>query len=269
VVQSYSYSPFGETTPANGNVANPFQFTGRENKVNGLGLLLLRERIPCAPLEATHIGMKKHYLIFSRPGEGHSVVHLVRAHTPLEAIQQLMREDDDTLVFASDGSIVMPYGRKRIYYPHPLAYIEANEKVWGEWQIRELPEHVWGADYEEIFCGENSDDIEWYLDYCRPVLRREFPRSRAPGFVWYLRHGVLVTFYRRSRPFEIQELGRYLIPKIVRRGMREGSHVSAWTGGYSDLLDQLLLLRYDWDRASRSPQTGSGNDRVHLSEQRE
>jgi hypothetical protein len=31
VVQSYTYSPFGETTPANGTVANPFQFTGRKN----------------------------------------------------------------------------------------------------------------------------------------------------------------------------------------------------------------------------------------------
>jgi len=44
VVQSYAYSPFGETTPANGTVANPFQFTGRENEENGLGLYFYRNR---------------------------------------------------------------------------------------------------------------------------------------------------------------------------------------------------------------------------------
>jgi RHS repeat-associated protein len=35
VQQSYSYSPFGETT-GSGTVANPFQFTGRENDDTGL-----------------------------------------------------------------------------------------------------------------------------------------------------------------------------------------------------------------------------------------
>jgi hypothetical protein len=44
VVQSYAYSPFGETTPANQTVANPFQFTGRENEENGLGLYYYRNR---------------------------------------------------------------------------------------------------------------------------------------------------------------------------------------------------------------------------------
>jgi RHS repeat-associated protein len=38
VVQSYAYSPFGEATPANGMVVNPFQFTGWDNEENGLGL---------------------------------------------------------------------------------------------------------------------------------------------------------------------------------------------------------------------------------------
>jgi hypothetical protein len=45
VVQSYAYSPFGETTPANGTIANPFQFTGRENEENGLGLYFYRMRV--------------------------------------------------------------------------------------------------------------------------------------------------------------------------------------------------------------------------------
>jgi RHS repeat-associated protein len=41
VQQSYQYSPFGETT-GNGSVANPFQFTGREN--DGTGLMYYRAR---------------------------------------------------------------------------------------------------------------------------------------------------------------------------------------------------------------------------------
>jgi RHS repeat-associated protein len=41
VQQSYSYSPFGETT-GSGMVANPFQFTGREN--DGTGLMYYRSR---------------------------------------------------------------------------------------------------------------------------------------------------------------------------------------------------------------------------------
>jgi hypothetical protein len=192
--------------------------------------------------------MKKQFLIFSRSGDGHSVVELVRARSPLEAIQRLMKEQKDHLIFCQDGSVVMPYGRRKIHYPHPLAYIEANEKVHGEWQIREVPEWVWSSDYEEAFCGEDASDIEWCLKFCRPVLRQELPRSRAPGFVWYLRDGALVTFYRRTRSFEIEVLRRYLIAKSARRGMKaNGTLVSRWTGGYPELLDQLYLVRYGWD----------------------
>jgi RHS repeat-associated protein len=42
IKQSYSYSPYGETTASDQTLANPFQFTGREN--DGTGLMYYRAR---------------------------------------------------------------------------------------------------------------------------------------------------------------------------------------------------------------------------------
>jgi hypothetical protein len=123
--------------------------------------------------------VKKHYSIFMGPRGGHAATFFVRAPTPLAAIQRFMEEEDGTLTFSPDGSVLAPYGRKPIHYPHPLAYIEACHKTEGEWSIDELPDWVWEADYQEVFCGENSSDIEDYLDRCRSVLRQEVPRSPA------------------------------------------------------------------------------------------
>jgi hypothetical protein len=182
--------------------------------------------------------VKKHYSIFMGPRGGHAATFFVRAPTPLDAIKRFMEEEDGTLIFSADGSVVAPYGRNPIRYLHPLAYIEACHKTRGEWSIDELPDWVWEADYQEVFCGENTSDIEAYLDRCRPVLRQEVPRSRAPGFVWYLRSGVLVTFYRPHRPFQIEVLGRYLIE------VSAGLPISPWKGDYDGLLEDLIIRRY-------------------------
>jgi hypothetical protein len=172
------------------------------------------------------------------PRWGHAATFFVRAPTPLDAIKRFIKEEDDTLTFSADGSVVAPSGRKPIHYPHPLAYIEACYKTDGEWWIDELPEWVWESDYQEVFCGENASDIQDYLDRCRPALRRDLPRSRAHGFVWYLRSGVLVTFYRQRQPFQIEVLGRYLIR------ISAGLPISPWKGNYNDLLDDLIIRRY-------------------------
>src|SRR5947209_8560293 len=143
--------------------------------------------------------MKKHYLIFTGGRGYHSVVYLLRAPTLLGAIQRFLQEENSQVTFGPDGSVREPDGRRVLTYPHPLAYVEAQYKTHEEWQIRELPEWVWEREYtEDIFCGENADDIEWHVERCRPLLRQEFPRSRVPAFVWYLRDGALVTFYRKK-----------------------------------------------------------------------
>src|SRR4051812_34323677 len=130
--------------------------------------------------------MGRAFIIFSGGRGNHSDVYSVRASTPLAAIQRWMLEMSWDLVFRPDGSVLMPNGRKPILYPHPLAYIEANEKVFTEWQIREIPVGAWEKECEGLFCGECAYDIEGHVERCLPIFRQEFPRSRSRAFVWYL-----------------------------------------------------------------------------------
>jgi hypothetical protein len=75
---------------------------------------------------------------------------------------------------------------------------------------------------------------------CRLLLRQEFPRSRAKAFLWYLQDGALVTFYRRTGPFQIEVLRRYL------HGSAEPA-IQPWTGTYDDILAQMWRSWYWWD----------------------
>jgi hypothetical protein len=56
--------------------------------------------------------------------------------------------------------------------------------------------------------------------------------------VWYLQSGVLVTFYRPRRPFQIEVVARYLIEASA------GLPTSPWKGGYESLLEDLIIRRY-------------------------
>ncbi len=180
--------------------------------------------------------MKTHFLIFQRSPDSHSSVDFACAETPLAAMQQAVLHEDSQLRLESDGSVTLALGRREICYPHVLAYVEANHKTQGEWQIREIPLGVWDADYAQGFCGEDVGYIATYFDACRPFLRREFPRSRAKSFLWYLQEGVLVTFYKRIRPFEIQILRRY-------RHCWDGQTltIEPWDENYDTLLNQLQI----------------------------
>jgi hypothetical protein len=180
--------------------------------------------------------MKKHYLIFQRYAIGHSYADFAYAETPLEAIQRSLLHGCDQLSLENDGSLILDMGRTRIRYPHALAYIEAEYKTQGEWQMREIPQGVLEADYAEGFCGEDTGWIDEYFDACRPYLRRDFPRSRAKAFLWYLKKGALVTFYKRINPNEIQILRRY-------RYHWDGQNltIDSWEGSYNELLEQLLI----------------------------
>ena len=151
---------------------------------------------------------------------------------------EVTAEGEGETFITSDG-----YGGK-IVYTHPLECIEAEEKIWhgGEgWnggEIKELTDAHWDASYLEVFCSENPFDVESYIQICQPLLRAHYPRSRARGFVWYLKDGPLVTFYRRknrARRWPIEILVRYLLP------WKDWPQAQEWTGSLDDILEQLKV----------------------------
>ena len=101
--------------------------------------------------------------------------------------------------------------------------------------MSELREHSLQVEVEAIICGENPYDIKGYIDQCRPLLRKQFPGSRARAFVWYLESGPLVTFYRKASWFQIEVLVRYIIDWVHWSG------VHVWTGDYEAITDELRL----------------------------
>lgn len=176
----------------------------------------------------------RRFLIYTRHGP-HPIVCLASAAEPEQALRAYIRQQHPDATLEAGGAVWFRDGRSEYRFPHPLAYVEAVEKASHEWQLREVPEAAFGAELAEVFCGEDADNVEAHLLTCRALLRQEFPRSRAPGFVWYLRDGVLVTFYRRRALWRIEVLLRYL-----RRWAGSGEYVP-WTGSYPDLLDDLYL----------------------------
>ena len=182
----------------------------------------------------------KHYVIYRHPAESHSTVYLVCGENAEAAIRAWLQWDVGVPLhpdLAGDLDELRP----RTRYPHVLALLEAVEKTCGEWQIREVREGAFERPCEEIFCGEHPHDVADYVEWARARLRKEVPRVRVRAFVWYLRSGVLVTFYRQPNVFRIEVVRRYLV-----KGRHE---VEPWEGTYADLMDQLLL-RW-WDRDER------------------
>src|SRR5262249_53492500 len=168
-----------------------------------------------------------------------SYVSIVKALTVGEAVVALLRHEDPPLQFHPDGSVSMPLVRSTVAYPHPLAYIEAQFKINGEWQIRVLPEDLWERDFQEgVYCGEHPDEVRVRIERCRRVFRQDHPGSRARAFLWYLKSGALVTFYRRKWPWRIEVVGRYLDPNDAPHQIRP------WTGTYEDLLADLWLTPF-------------------------
>lgn len=177
----------------------------------------------------------RHFLIYYGGGQwhGHNVAYLACAETPLAAIQTYLREVDG-LEVTEAGAVCWRGGRAERWYPHALAYIEAAYRPYREWLIREIPAPAWSQPIVEVMCGEEAGRVGDYVAQCRPLLRQEFPRSRARAFVWYLRDGVMVVFYQPTRKDDIRVQRRF-----VRRW--EDREYQPWNSGYQELLDQLYL----------------------------
>ena len=192
--------------------------------------------------------MQRHFIIFRRT-QGHCANWLVRAASLREALTRYALEEFATV--GENGTLVVDNGDGGpIVYEHPLAYIEDIEKVregsrdWNGWEIRELRPQHWEADYAEVFCSENPADVEDHIERCRPLLPKTDRPSQA--FVWYLKDGPLVTFYRRPRKHRhpIDIVGRYLIP------WRDWPQAREWSGTYDDILEQMKI-EYPLPFASR------------------
>jgi len=183
----------------------------------------------------------KHFICFQRTS-GHCANWLIRAPSLREALIQYALKECSGAELREDGSISVDDGKT--LYTHPLACIESEVKVWAGgddwngWEIRELQQAHWDADFTEIFCSENPFYLKDCIELCHPLLRQRYPRSRARAFVWNLNDGHLVTFYRparkgRLRPIEV--LGRYLLS-----GQTWPEPVE-WHGSYDDILEQMSI----------------------------
>ena len=200
----------------------------------------------------------EHFIIFER-SFGHCVTYLVQAISLKEAsIKFAVREFRCKV--QEDGTIIFNQHR----YSHPLELIEAeykwharyDELQWDKkqnkllngssWEIRGLPAAAWESEAAEVFCSADTFSIGSYIELCRLALRKRLPHSRARAFVWYLKDGPLVTFYRGkfdTGPIEI--VGRYLIPwqrqhypnpYTITEDM-----VQEWHGSFDDVLDQMHI----------------------------
>lgn len=176
--------------------------------------------------------MDKHYLIFVR--NSHSVVFFVQGRTPTDALWNYIAGEDDQVTLNADGSLT----EGAHDYAHPLAYIEATEKIYHEWQIREVPDWAWSDSFAELFCGESTDGPPSVIADCRRQFVKDIPHSRANAFVWYLKEGALVTFYRKHGP-QITVMKRY-------RWNWDGHRVTVeeWVGDHEQIVQALYLKTY-------------------------
>jgi hypothetical protein len=168
------------------------------------------------------------------PDRMHSVVYFSRGTSVEDAIRRWVDAArwPGIIAWHPDGSLTERFGRATMQYPHVLALIEANYRIRAEWQIRELPEWMLDLSVAEIFCGEDST-VDRYIEACRPLLRAEFPRSRAKAFVWYTTDGPLVTFYNGRNERQYRVIRRYLL------ATDSGWTPEPWHGDYDELCRRL------------------------------
>lgn len=175
-----------------------------------------------------------HFLIFRSVPGSHSYVSIANGSSLLSAICSAITSDDASAVLLDNGGLTIADDSRTISYPHPLAYVEANYKIAGAWDIRHLPETAWSVPYfEGALVTENPDCLNDVVSLCKPLFRKEYPRKRCLSFVWRLESGKLVSFCRKTGPFQIEVLVRYLV------SADDSTDIMRWTGTYDDLLKSL------------------------------
>ena len=184
----------------------------------------------------------RHFIVFQRT-DSHCATWLVRADSLVGAIERYLRDECGVEVLP-DGRMRAPgCGSRYVTYTHWLECLESEVKsedwCWEHgWEIRELQEAHWAADLAEVMCSDNPRQVVHHIAVCRPALRLAFPRSRARAFLWYLKTGPLVTFYRRKTArcrWPIEVLVRYQLP------WETWPQVKEWHGTLDDILEQMVI----------------------------
>jgi len=180
----------------------------------------------------------RRYLIYYRVRGSHGYIALAHDESMVGAIGKYLSDNEQDLLFPSDGSVLCRGGSHELSYPHVLAYVEALYKTTGEWQIKQVATQALnGTGIDDLLVCEHPDEVDAAVRRCRPNLWRDVPRSRARAFLWYTSVGTIVTYYKKRRDYQIDVVGRYLIH-------RRDNQISRWEGGYNELVS--LLDEYDY-----------------------
>ena len=189
------------------------------------------------------------FIVFER-SSGHCHITLLTGRTLTDALTNFLAAEHgaqlDDLGNIVEGGVMT----------HPLAIIEREYKadqdhdelavdditaaVLSErsFEIRVLPEGALNVRYASVFTSAEP----WYsageIATARRKFVHDFPGVEARAFFWYLRNGVLVTFFRIGGTYEDRTMEiytRYLCPTGNERS------VIQWSGSYDDLAEQMTF----------------------------
>jgi hypothetical protein len=156
-------------------------------------------------------------------------------------VQSSIQAFDDEVEYIADGRVKACVGQRRTaYYDHPLAYIEATFKRYGEWAIRVLPAWAWqpGRGFG-FYTGDDRTGLLLTYELTDPVFSKDLPGRKPHRFCWDLREGRLITYFQGRRDSRIHVYRRYLV--------RDDSlEVVPWDGSYDDILDQMVVAPDYW-----------------------
>ena len=146
--------------------------------------------------------------------------------------------------------------RDRAVAEHPLRFVEREIKADPEndelavdidtcstinehsFEIRVLPEGALAASCATVFTSAEPGYTSGKVMIGRMRFARDYPAVDARAFFWYLRDGVLVTFFRLDSTEEGRKLdvvARYLV------GDGDPWTAAPWSGTYEELADRMTF----------------------------
>jgi len=198
------------------------------------------------------------FIVFKRTA-GHCYVERIPADSLIDALQKYLAYDleaspvPDSARVELDGKCYHCLELVEFWHKANSKYDELELDSAGvllnhqSWQINEAGYPADKHGVVPLLCSYEPSSIANYIELCRGIFRKAHPRSRARAFVWYLRHGPLVTFYRNrdpnlDKPLEIA--ARYLIrwqkDKYPQPYSLTPEMIEEWPGTYDDILEQLV-----------------------------
>jgi hypothetical protein len=148
------------------------------------------------------------YLFFVGSKFAHPFASLVCAADFETAVRLFEMDLDPDVQFLPDGSVRLRVDAQEYRYGDWLDYVECCHRWAGEWMVARLPapegDGVW-----DLLVAEGAGDAAEYAGRCRKAAPGEWWRGKS-YFIWWLRSGVIVTFYRRVDAWRIRVTERFL-----------------------------------------------------------